>query len=298
MTPLQLCLLFWVAGLGMRVQPLSVPAAGSLGHVDGLKPSRKPGQRSRRAQLQGAALLHLWEVGPRVSQYKYMLWTPAKKGKARTESPLRVGNRKAFLTSTGQIPRKALDLTPWQLPSSLNNCSPQFFSGLLPILAPKPTGWGSHVQPHRSFPKRPSLSAYWQTAPSIAGQHQEPFHPNPTGPFKATLPSLLSLRVCDPNHNFPPFLWINSISFTGSSVLTKECWCVSGLASGLCSFVIAGSRGLRVYALPLPGWLTGVNTPSHLEISDFPRHPKSTTGLSNSSTQTKVIVIIIWSTLE
>lgn len=94
------------------------------------------------------------------------------------------------------------------------------------------------------------------------------------------------LRVCDPNHNFPPFLWLNFISFTGSSVLTKECWCVSGLSSGFCSFAIAGSRGLSVCTLR--GWLTGVNTPSHLEVSDFPRHPKSTTGLSNSSTQTKV----------
>ena len=158
--------------------------------------------------------------------------------------------------TTGHIIRKVLDFTPWSFPSSLNTLLPKFFSGPLPTSAPKPTDWGSHVQPWLSFPEPLSPSAYWQPAPSIPGTLF--WQTSSTFPSKShmTIQShgiLLNapffspfFGVCDPNHNFPPFLWLTLVSFTDSSALRKKCWSVSGLSSWSYSSVIPGSRGLWV----------------------------------------------------
>ena len=133
MTPLQLCLPFWVAGLGMCVHPLPVSAARSLGHVDGRKPSRKPGQRSRRAQLQRAALLCPWEVGPRESVNTSRRCGPlGEKARLGLKVLWELGIGQPSSPPTGQTPRKALGLTPWQFPSSLHTPLPSSSLDLFP----------------------------------------------------------------------------------------------------------------------------------------------------------------------
>lgn len=259
MTPLKLCLPLWVAWLGMCVHPLTNPEAGRLGHAGRLRPSRNYGQRGHLAQLQGSEFVYLWEVGTGESvNTSRRLWTPGRKGNAWTESPLRAGNRTASLTNhkpNHQESPRFHPSFPWSFPSSLNTLLPKFFSGPLPTSATTPTDWGSHFRPWLSFPEPLSLSAYWQPTTSIPGTLF--WQTSSTFPSKSHMtiqshgillnaPFSPYFGVCDPNHNFPPFLWLTLAAFTDSSALWKKCWSVSGLSS--CSYfsVIPGSRGLWV----------------------------------------------------
>lgn len=110
---------------------------------------------------------------------KQTLWTPGRKGKAGTESPLRVGNRTAFLTIRRPDPRKAPGSHPMTISSSLHTSLPSSsLDSFPPLLNPQAEEVVCSHAGH--FPEPPPLSAYWQPVPSIPGQHQVPFHPNPT----------------------------------------------------------------------------------------------------------------------
>ena len=86
---------------------------------------QKAWPKSRRAQLQGAARLWLQEVGPRESVNTSRRCGPlGEKARLGLRVLWELGIGQPFSPSTGQTPRKAPDLTPWQFPSSLHTPLP------------------------------------------------------------------------------------------------------------------------------------------------------------------------------
>ena len=105
--------------------PSARPCGREPGTCGWAKAKQKAWPKSRRAQLQGAARLWLQEVGPRESVNTSRRCGPlGEKARLGLRVLWELGIGQPFSPSTGQTPRKAPDLTPWQFPSSLHTPLP------------------------------------------------------------------------------------------------------------------------------------------------------------------------------